>query len=104
VVGGPTPGDLGDLGALVGAEGRRAAAPVAGVERVEPVGVKVVDHVADPVRLTTDPESRRTIRSSRLPSSELISRTGTRSAVGSSGGKSEEADEDAVTASESPGP
>src|SRR5664279_1125579 len=25
VVGGPTPGDLGDLGALVGAEGRRAA-------------------------------------------------------------------------------
>src|SRR5665811_2157680 len=50
VVGGPTPGDLGDLGALVGAEGRRAAAPVARVERVEPVGVEVVNHVADPVR------------------------------------------------------
>ena len=27
-----------------------AAAPVAQVERVEPVGVEVVDHVADPVR------------------------------------------------------
>src|SRR5664280_1404673 len=50
VIGGPTPGDLGDLGALVGAEGRRAAAPVARAERVKPVGVEVVDHVADPVR------------------------------------------------------
>jgi hypothetical protein len=39
-----------------------------------------------------------------LPSSELISRTCTRSAVGSSGGKSEEADEDAVTAGEGPEP
>src|SRR5664280_276951 len=41
VVGGPTPGDLGDLGALVGAEGRRAAAPVGRVERVNPSASKL---------------------------------------------------------------
>jgi hypothetical protein len=77
------------------------------VEGVEPIQVEVVQHVADPVgageghlgdhrdvhrlgaeqhhlarrQVTTDPELRRTIRSSRLPSSLVMSRTRTRSAT-----------------------
>jgi hypothetical protein len=97
-------GKLGDRSALGQGEGRRAAAAVARVQRVDPIQVAVVEHVADPVGLvkvtwaiwptsmpcadsstiwarrqvTTDPVDRRTIRSSRLPSSLLISRTRTR--------------------------
>lgn len=74
---------------------------------VEPAGVEAVAHIAHPVRLlemtcaiiatstpcadnstictrrhvTTDPEIRRTVGSSRAPSSLLISRTRTRSAM-----------------------
>jgi hypothetical protein len=85
------------------------ARPVPGVERTETIGVEVVDHVTDPVlagerhlrdpghvharadssticarrQVTTDPLPRRTISTSRRPSSSSISRTRTRSATGS---------------------
>jgi hypothetical protein len=100
-------GELLDRSALGQGEGRRAATAVARIERVEPVQVEVVQHVADPVGLvkvtwaiwatsmpwalssticarrqvTTDPLDRRTMRSSRLPSWLLISRTRTRPAT-----------------------
>jgi hypothetical protein len=86
--------ELLDLAALRQGEPGRAAAAVARVQRVEPVSVEVVQHVADPVlgreghlgdlgtgirwaasrticarrQVTTEPLARRTIRNSRLPS------------------------------------
>jgi hypothetical protein len=38
-----------DLRAQGEGDPRRAATPVAGIQRVEPVGVEVVEHVADPI-------------------------------------------------------
>ena len=94
-------GDLLDLAALGQGEGGRPAPGVAGHEGVEAVLVEVVQHA--PTRsgevkatlaiwatsmpwadsstiwarrqVTTDPDERRTMRSSRLPSSLVISRT-----------------------------
>jgi hypothetical protein len=89
-------------------EGGWAPAAVARGQRVNAVGVEVVEEVADPVGLvkvtsailgtgiawalsstiwarrqvTTDPVERRRIRSNRWPSSSVISRTRTRSATG----------------------
>ena len=42
-------GDLLDLPALAEGELRRAAAFVLRVQRTEPIGVEVMDHIADPV-------------------------------------------------------
>ena len=97
-----------DLAPLGQGEGGRPATGIARIQRVEPVQVEVVQHVADPVgageghlgdhrdvhalgaeqhHLRPPPghhrpaELRRTIRSSRLPSSLVISRTRTRSAT-----------------------
>jgi len=93
-----------------------AATAIARVEAVEPVGVKLwitsrtrsslvnvtsaifgagmpcADNSTTCARrhVTTDPDSRRTIRSSRFPSSLLISRTWTRSAIRPPGGSAEE--------------
>ena len=103
VVGRAGQGDLFDLASLGQGEGRRPPAGVTREQRVEAVLVEVVQHGADPVRrseghlddlghvhpwalsstiwalrqVTTDPEDRRTIRSSRLPSSLVIARTRT---------------------------
>ena len=97
-----------DLLALRQRESARPAAPVTRIERVEAVPVEVVDHLADRVRVgehdlgdprpaasaappatrsapaarsPPSPTPRRTIRSSRLPSSLLISRSSTRAAI-----------------------
>jgi hypothetical protein len=64
-----------DRSALGQGEGRRAAAAVARVQRADSSTIWARRQV------TTDPELRRTIRSSRLPSSLLICRTRTRSAT-----------------------
>jgi len=80
--------------------------PLYSVQRAEPVGVEVADHITHPVLagerdlrdrgcvhalgrqqhhlrpVTTDPLPRRTIRTSRRPSSSSISRTRSRSATG----------------------
>jgi hypothetical protein len=102
--------NLFDPGPLLGGELRGPATGVAGAERVEPVGVEVwitsrtrsglvkvtfaIAATSMPCadssticarrQVTTDPLERRTMRSSRLPSSLLISRTCTRSATSSS--------------------
>jgi hypothetical protein len=49
VVLGAAQGDLLDLAPLAEGEGGRPAAGIARVQRVEPVQIKVVQHVADPV-------------------------------------------------------
>jgi hypothetical protein len=49
VLAGMAPGDLLDLAALRQGELRRPAAFALGVERAEPIGVEVADHVPDPV-------------------------------------------------------
>jgi hypothetical protein len=107
MLGRPGPGDLLDLAPLRQRELRRPPAPVPGRQRIETIGVEVVQHVADRSSLvnatlaiaatsmpcadssticarrhvTTDPDPRRTIRRSRLPSSSPISRTRTRPAI-----------------------
>ena len=107
VLGRPGLGDLLDLTALRQRELRRPPARIAGVQRIKPVGVEVVQHVPHPVlagkaslaicgtlipcadhgticarrQVTTDPLPRRTIRISRLPSSSSIRRTRTRPAI-----------------------
>jgi hypothetical protein len=42
-------GDLLDLPSLRQRERRRPAAPVLGIQRIEPVGIEVPDHIPDPV-------------------------------------------------------
>jgi hypothetical protein len=57
VIGRTTQCDLFDLAALIGVELRWSAACVFRIERVEPVGVEVVDHLPSPI-LRREPESR----------------------------------------------
>ena len=105
MVGRPGLGDLLDLPPLAQRELRRMAALVPRVQRIEPVGVDVTitsrtrsslvkatraiaatsmscadsSTICARRQVTTDPEPRRMIRTSRRPSSSSISRTRSRS-------------------------
>jgi len=101
-------GDLLDLPALAQGELRRPAAPIPRIQRIEPSALQLritsrtrsslvnatfaIPATSMPCadssticarrQVTTDPLSRRTIRTSRRPSSSSISRTRTRPATG----------------------